>query len=101
MSESFDPYPPLTPGLNAADCGMCLTAADIGVGGLGIAYAHPGCPHHGSCAEFVPSSQTDGAGRVLCQCGAYEDEHFLDGESTPFDPDTSRDWDIADAQEAL
>ncbi len=75
-----DPYPSRTPSLDDADCGMCLTPADIGVPGPGIAYAHPGCPFHGSCPEFVPSAHMDDAGRGLCgRCGAYADEHFRGG----------------------
>jgi hypothetical protein len=26
--------------------GLCVTAADVGVPGHGVAYAHPGCPAH-------------------------------------------------------
>lgn len=36
------------------DCnGICLTAADIGLGEYGnvVAYAHPDCPEHGSPVE--------------------------------------------------
>lgn len=70
-----------TPSLDDTDCGMCLTPGDIGLPGPGIAYAHPGCPYHGSCPEFVATARMDGAGRGLCVCGAYEDEHFRGGDS--------------------
>lgn len=31
----------------APECdGLCLTSADMGVPGYGIAYPHPGCPAH-------------------------------------------------------
>ncbi|EMY33559.1 hypothetical protein D477_014196 [Arthrobacter crystallopoietes BAB-32] len=65
-----------------SDCGMCLTASDIGIGVAGdpIAYPHPGCPDHGSCEKFVPGGSADGAGRPLClECRAYEDEHLWKG----------------------
>ena len=82
-----NPYPPSTPSLNDSDCGMCLTPADIGMPGVGIVQAHPGCPFHGSCPEFVPSADMDGAGRGLCgQCGAYADEHFRGGQTTEVRP---------------
>lgn len=61
-----------------SDCGMCLKASDIGVYSAGnpIAYSHPGCPEHGSCAKFVTGGGRDGAGRELCaDCRAYADEH--------------------------
>lgn len=61
------------------DCGMCVTAADIGIPeyGLMIAYTHPGCRDQGSCAEFVPGRPVDGGGGPMClRCKAYEDEHL-------------------------
>lgn len=36
--------------------GLCVTAADIGLPGFGVAYAHPGCPEH--------------APDAVCECGA-------------------------------
>lgn len=35
--------------------GLCVTSADIGVPGYGVAYPHPGCPLH--------------APDEVCQCG--------------------------------
>lgn len=58
--------------------GLCVTGADVGVPGPGIAYAHPACPEHGKPHCFVDSGKThfthDGLLRI-CECGAYEDEH--------------------------
>lgn len=59
--------------------GICVTAADIGVGGTDqVAYPHPDCPEHGDPHPFVWSGKFhdthDGLLR-LCGCGAYEDEH--------------------------
>jgi hypothetical protein len=35
------------PGPGEAGCdGLCVTGADIGVPGYGVAYPHPGCPAH-------------------------------------------------------
>lgn len=64
-------------------CAMCLRASDIGVYTVGdpIAYAHPGCPDHGRCTEFVLGPRVDNAGRPLCgHCLAYEDEHHWNEE---------------------
>lgn len=60
--------------------GICVTAADIGVGGYDqVAYPHPDCPAHGDPHEFKDSGKThdthDGLLRI-CECGAYEDEHI-------------------------
>jgi hypothetical protein len=71
-------YPVPAPTLNDADCGLCLTPGDIGLPGSGIAYAHPGCPYHGSCNGFQ-LGYVDTNGRPVCGCGAYEDEHYRGG----------------------
>lgn len=39
--------------------GLCVTGADIGVPGPGVAYAHPGCPEH--------------APGAVCECGSPDD----------------------------
>ena len=60
--------------------GLCVTGADVGVGGYDqIAYPHPMCLEHGEPHEFEWSRKThqthDGPQR-WCVCGAYEDEHY-------------------------
>jgi hypothetical protein len=63
----------------SACTGLCVTAADIGVGPASqVAYGHPMCPEHGEPHDFKWSGKFhdthDGLLR-LCECSAYEDEH--------------------------
>lgn len=42
-----------------ADCnGICLTARDIGLPGLAIAYAHPDCDAHSTPSPETKESET-------------------------------------------
>lgn len=65
---------------HVSECnGLCVTAADIGVGRHDqIAYSHPMCPQHGEIHPFEWSGKThdthDGLLKI-CVCSAYEDEH--------------------------
>ena len=65
---------------HVSECnGLCVTAADIGVGNYDqIAYPHPMCPQHGDVHQFEWSGKThdthDGLLK-LCVCEAYEHEH--------------------------
>lgn len=44
--------------------GICLTAADIGLGEYGsmVAYAHPDCPEHGDPLDEDPNADICGDG---------------------------------------
>ena len=61
------------------DCcnGICLTGSDIGLGGSGIAYAHPTCPEHGDEPDHpFEHVETDGHGHELCRCGGVRESHM-------------------------
>lgn len=65
-------------------CGICVTAADVGVGSsAGVAYPHPLCPEHGAALDHSyreASVHELHAGPMgVCECGAYRDEHESDG----------------------
>lgn len=67
------------PKSDAACIGLCVSAADIGVGSIDqVAYPHPSCPAHGEPHAFQDSGGTHLTHEGLlrrCVCGAYEDEH--------------------------
>lgn len=65
-----------------SECYGCLTAADIGLPGNDVAYAHPHCPEHGDGCSGFEIGRVDLAGRMVCaNCNAYQVEH--DEQMTP------------------
>lgn len=52
--------------------GICMTAADIGLGEYGdmVAYAHPDCPEHGDPMDAEPDED-------VCDAGGLEDLRYV------------------------
>lgn len=77
LSEQPEPQSP-----RGTCFGICVTAADIGVGSSAqVAYPHPLCPEHGDTPDHqyreARTHELHGGPMGVCECGAYRDDHVL------------------------
>ncbi|XKH58538.1 hypothetical protein LG293_15915 (plasmid) [Citricoccus nitrophenolicus] len=76
LAEQSEPRPP-----QGMCSGICVTAADIGVGSSAhVVYPHPMCPQHGDSEHPYREARTHElhTGQMgVCECGVHRDDHVL------------------------